>query len=325
MIVDCAFYEGGKRQAGDLTYEEAAEKTRFASKEGAFVWLGVVEPKQAEFMAIAEKYGLHELAVEDAIEAHQRPKLEMYGDTLLVVVKTAAYASETDLIEIGELIIFVNKKFIITVRHGKGPLDDVRKQIEERPDLVESGTGAVLHQILDRVVDDYEDTASAFDLDLQDVEKQVFSEDRNNPAERIYRLEREAIDFYRAVRPLLDVVDGLARGQFHVVGDPLHEYFRDVHDHLQRVHGEILGFRDLLSSSLQANLTQVAVQQNEDMRKISAYAAMLAVPTAIAGIYGMNFTHMPELNSPFGYPLALAVMLVVCLYLFRRFKQSGWI
>ena len=324
-IVDCAFYEGGHRQAGDLTYEEAAEKTKYSTKKGAFVWLGVVEPKEAEFKEIAAKYGLHELGVEDAIEAHQRPKLEMYDDTLLVVVKTAVYAGEPDLIDIGELIIFVNEKFIITVRHGKGPLDDVRRRIEARPDLVESGTGAVLHQILDRVVDDYETTASAFDVDLQDVEKQVFSEERSNPAQRIYRLEREVIDFYRAVRPLMDVVEGLARGNFRLIDDPLHEYFRDVHDHLQRVHGEILGFRDLLSSSLQANLTQVTVQQNEDMRKISAYAAMLAVPTAIAGIYGMNFTHMPELDSPLGYPLALAIMAIVCLVLFRKFKQSGWI
>ncbi|MBK8293679.1 MAG: magnesium and cobalt transport protein CorA [Solirubrobacterales bacterium] len=294
-------------------------------KKGAFIWLGMVEPNEEEFSTIADEYGLHELGVEDVIEADQRPKIEMYGDTLQVVVKTAVYTGEEVLIDIGELIIFVNQKFIITVRHGGGPLDDVRKRIEDRPDLVESGTGAVLHQILDRVVDDYETSAAAFDLDLQDVEKQVFSEERRSPARRIYRLERETIDFYRAVRPLMEVVDGLATGNYDLVNEPLHEYFRDVHDHLQRVNGEILGFRELLSSSLQANLTQVSVQQNEDMRKISAYAAMLAVPTAIAGIYGMNFTHMPELDSPLGYPLALAVMVLVCLVLFRKFKQSGWI
>lgn len=183
----------------------------------------------------------------------------------------------------------------------------------------------MLHQIVDRVVDDYEETARAFDLDLQAVEKGVFFEERNNPAERVYQLEREAIDFYRAVRPLMDVVDGLARDQFHVVGDRLHEYFRDVHDHLQRVNGEIVGFRDLLSSSLQENLTQVSVQQNEDVRKISAWAAMLAVPTALAGIYGMNFEHMPELESPIGYPLILLVMAVICGFLYRKLKRSGWV
>ena len=325
MIVDCAFYEDGRRQAGDLTYEEAAEKNSLSSGEGSFVWLGVVDPEGEEFHRIAAKYGLHELAVEDAIKAHQRPKLEMYGDTLLIVVKTAVYENSEELIEIGELLIFVNTKFIITVRHGGSPLDDVRRRIENRPDLVESGIGAVLHQILDRVVDDYGDAARSFDLDLQRVEKEVFSGERNNPARRIYRLEREAIDFHRAVGPLLDVVDDLTRGHFHVVDDPLHEYFRDVHDHLERVNSELLGFRDLLSSSLQANLTQVSVQQNEDVRKISAWAAMLAVPTAIAGIYGMNFEHMPELDSPFGYPLALGVMLAICLFIYRRFRQSGWI
>lgn len=325
MIVDCAFYEEGKRQGGDLTYEQAAEKTKYTGKEGSFVWLGVVDPDEAELKKIAGQYGLHELVIEDAIESHQRPKAEMYGDTLLIVVKTATYANVEDLIEVGELLIFVNQRFVITIRHGGESLEDVRRRVDDRPDLMEAGPGAVLHQILDRVVDDYGDAAKAFDVDLQQVEEQVFSDDRNNPAERIYRLEREALDFYRAVAPLLDVVDGLARGNYDFVTDPLHEYFRDVHDHLQRVYGEILGFRDLLSSSLQANLTQVSVRQNEDMRTISAWAAMAAVPTAIAAIYGMNFKYMPELDSPIGYPLILLVMLGICLYLYRRFKRSGWL
>lgn len=325
MIVDCAFYEEGKRQDGDLTYEEAAEKTRYSGEDGAFVWLGVVDPDEEELKKIAGQYGLHELAIEDAIESHQRPKAEMYGDTLLIVVKTATYANVTDLIEVGELLIFVNRKFVITIRHGGESLEDVRKRVDDRPDLMESGPGAVLHQILDRVVDDYGDAAKAFDIDLQQVEEQVFSDDRNNPAERIYRLEREALDFYRAVAPLLDVVDGLARGQFDFVNDPLHEYFRDVHDHLQRVHGEILGFRDLLSSSLQANLTQVSVRQNEDMRTISAWAAMAAVPTAIAAIYGMNFDDMPELHWKFGYPAVLLVMAAACSFLYYKFRKSGWL
>ncbi|HTU15673.1 MAG TPA: magnesium and cobalt transport protein CorA [Solirubrobacterales bacterium] len=325
MIIDCAFYEKGKRQDGDLTYEQAAEKTRYSGHAGAFVWLGVVDPAETELKRIAHQYGLHELAIEDAIEAHQRPKAEMYGDTLFIVVKTATYANPEDLIEVGELLIFVNPKFVITIRHGGRSLEDVRRRVEDRPDLVEAGPGAVLHQILDRVVDDYGDAAKSFDIDLQHVEELVFAADRRNPAERIYRLEREVIDFYRAVAPLLDVVDGLARGQFDIVNDPLHEYFRDVHDHLQRINGEILGFRDLLSSSLQANLTQVSVRQNEDMRTISAWAAMAAVPTAIAAIYGMNFEHMPELKSPLGYPLVLLLMLSICLYLYWRFKKSGWL
>lgn len=323
MIVNCAVYEDGKRRDGEkLSLEQAGQACR---KPGAFVWLGVFEPDADEFEEIAAKFNLHELAVEDAVNAHQRPKIELYGDTLLVVVKTAQYVDSNEVIEVGELLIFVNPDFIVTVRHGDGELSGVRERIERRPDLLRHGSAMVLYAILDHVVDGYEEAAEGVDVDIQEVEREVFSGERTNSAERIYKLEREVLDFTAAAAPLSVAVDEIARGHFEAVPDELHEYFRDVHDHLRRVNGRIAGFRELLGSVLQANLTQVSVQQNEDMRKISAWVAILAVPTMVAGIYGMNFHDMPELRWRFGYPVVLVFIAVACLFLYRRFRRIGWL
>jgi magnesium transporter len=322
MIVNCAAYENGARRAGDLSLEEAGGAAR---GDGAFVWLGVLEPSAEEFEAIATEFGLHELAVEDSVKAHQRPKVELYDDTLFVVVKTAHYVDSEEVIEIGELMLFVNPRFIVTVRHGEGELTAVRDRIERRPDLLRRGPGMVLYAILDHVVDGYEVAAQGVDIDIQHVEREVFSDEDGTPTERIYKLEREVLDFSTAVTPLSMAVDEIARGQFEVVPDELHDYFRDIHDHLRRVSTQIAGFRDLLGSALHANLTQVSVRQNEDMRKISAWVAILAVPTMVAGIYGMNFDHMPELHWRFSYPLVLVLIAVACAALYRRFKRSGWL
>jgi magnesium transporter len=323
VIVDCAVYEEGARREGGLPLHRAGHACR---KDGAFVWLGVVHPPQEEFDAIAQEFELHELAVEDAVNAHQRPKLEVYGDTLFVVLKTARYVEELEDVEIGEVQLFVNESFVITVRHGEtAALKEVRKRVERRSDLLLSGPAAVLYAIVDRVVDDYELVAHGVDTDIQEVEAQVFSPDRENPGERIYKLEREVLDFQRAVAPLAPVVDKLARGHFELIDPELHHYFRDVHDHLLRVSAQIGTFRDLLSSALQANLTQASVRQNEDMRKISAWVAILAVPTLVAGIYGMNFQHMPELGWSFGYPLVIGLIVVACTVLYLRFRRSGWL
>jgi magnesium transporter len=322
VIANCAVYERGQRRDGKLPLEQAGHAAR---EPGAFVWLGLVEPSAAELEAIAREFNLHELAVEDAIKAHQRPKVEAYDETLFVVVKTARYVDPEEVIEIGELLLFVNPSFVVTVRHGEGELGAVRERIERRPDLLRHGPGMVLYAILDHVVDGYEVAAEGIEVDVQEVERQVFSEDRDNPAERIYKLEREVLDFQAAVMPLAGSVEEILRGSFAPVPEDLHEYFRDVHDHLRRAAGRILGFRELLGNALQANLTQVSVRQNEDMRKISAWVAILAVPTMIAGIYGMNFEHMPELESRFGYPAVLLVIAVICLILHRRFKRAGWL
>jgi magnesium transporter len=322
VIVNCSVYERGHRRESDLPLERAGRAT---NDKGAFVWLGVVEPSAEELGTISREFDLHELAVEDAVKARQRPKVELYGETLLVVVKTAHYVDPEEVIEIGELLIFVNPSFIVTVRHGEGELSPVRERIEQRPDLLKHGPGMVLYAILDHVVDGYEEAARGIEVDVQEVERQVFSEDRVSPAERIYKLEREVLDFQAAVAPLSAAVDEIARGHFEVVPEELQEYYRDVHDHLRRASGRITGFRELLGNALQANLTQVSVRQNEDMRKISAWVAILAVPTMIAGIYGMNFEEMPELHWRFGYPSVLLLIAVVCAVLYRRFKRAGWL
>jgi magnesium transporter len=322
MIVDCAAYRAGKRREGELSMERAGET---AQQDGTFVWLGVVEPTEEEFMAIAEEFGLHELAVEDAVRAHQRPKLEEYGDTLLVVVRTARYVDPEEVIEVGELSIFVDPDFVITVRHGDIDLAPVRERLEERPDLLAHGPGAVLYAIVDNVVDRYIETAHGFDNDVREVELQVFSGDWGNPTKRIYKLEREVLDFQAASAPLGEALEELCSGHFAVVPEPLHEYFRDVEDHLRRVTTRIENFRQLLDSALEANLTQVSVRQNEDMRKISAWVAIAAVPTMVAGIYGMNFDNMPELHWRYGYPMVVAAVLVVCSLLYWRFKRAGWL
>ncbi|HKF83219.1 MAG TPA: magnesium/cobalt transporter CorA [Solirubrobacterales bacterium] len=321
MIVDCAAYQRGRRREGELSMERAGEAAR---EEATFVWLGVVEPSEAEFKSVADEFGLHELAVEDAVRAHQRPKVEAYGDTIHVVVKTARYVDPEEVIELGEISIFVAPDFVITVRHGNADLGPVRSRLEQRPDLLEKGPGAVLYAILDHVVDRYIDAAQGFDQDVREVELQVFGEGQN-PTERIYKLEREVLEFQAATAPLGEALEELCSRNFAVIPQNLHEYFRDVEDHLRRVSTRIENFRQLLDSALEANLTQVSMRQNEDMRKISAWVAIAVVPTAIAGIYGMNFEHMPELEWSLGYPAVLALIVAVCFFLYWRFKRAGWL
>jgi magnesium transporter len=322
MIVDCAVYEDGCRRAGDLPLTAAGEA---AQHDGSFVWIGVFEPSEEEFDAVRREFDLHELAVEDAIHAHQRPKAELYGDTLLVVLKTVRQVEGRADLMTGEILLFVNRDFVVSVRHGEAALHDVRLEIEQRPDLLQCGAGAVLYAIVDRIVDDYEPVVAAVEADIQEVEHEVFSPRRSNQAERIYTMEREVLDLHRVIAPLAPAVDKLARGHHTIIHPDLQTYFRDVHDHLLRISGRIDGFRDLLSSALQANLTQAAVRQNEDMRKISAWVAILAVPTGVAAIYGMNFSFMPELRWHYGYPVVMTTILVMCALLYWRFRRSGWL
>ena len=264
--------------------------------------------------------------MEDALKAHQRPKLEVYDDTLFVVIKTARYGEREEAVTLGEILLFVGANFVVVVRHGEGsPLIETRKRVEKRPELLACGPGAVLWAIVDHVVDDYLPVLHGLERDIDEVEDAVFSPVADNPAERIYFLKRELMEFLRGVRPLLDPLDRLARGSFTLLHEDVRPYFRDVNDHLVRVVEQLEGDRDLLTSILQSNLTQLSIRQNEDMRKISAWAAILAVPTMIAGIYGMNFQHMPELKSIWGYPFALGLMLVVCGGLWKAFKKSGWL
>lgn len=323
MIVDCAVYSAGHRH--DRPREIAGLRTEGREADG-FAWVGLVEPTATEFEAVRLEFDLHELAVEDAITAHQRPKFEQYGDTLFLVLKTARYVGPEEVVEIGEVMIFVGPDFVITVRHGEaGGLGDVRERLEENPELLRRGPGAALHAIVDRIVDAYEIVIDAVRADIEQVESEVFSPGSTNPVERIYKLRREVIEFGRATTPLRSALKELAAPDVPNVDPALVPYFRDVADHIARVTDQVDSFGSLLTGVLQANLTQVSVRQNEDMRRISAWVAIIAVPTMVAGIYGMNFDHMPELRWRFGYPAVLLLILVVCFTLFRRFRRAGWL
>ena len=326
MIVDCAVYENGSRRDGEVPLHEAYD---VCGRKGTLVWIGLYEPTPEEFDSLRREFELHELAVEDAIKAHQRPKIEVYGDMIFVVLKTARYVDPEEVVGLGEIQVFLGEGYVITVRHGDASeLHSVREALEDDPKRLERGPGAVLHAIADRVVDDYFPALEGLEEDVDQVEDQVFSparQDSGAVAERIYKLKREVLEFYRATAPLIEPFDRLTKGHHELIHSEVRAYFRDVNDHLMRTRDQLEGLRELLTGVLEANLTQVSVRQNEDMRKISAWVAILAVPTAIAGIYGMNFRHMPELGWRLGYPAALTLMLVICVSLHRAFKRWGWL
>jgi magnesium transporter len=323
MILDCAVYREGRRGDEDLSLHEAVNAGRAPE---AFVWIGLYEPTEDEFDSIRREFDLHELAVEDAIHAHQRPKLEVYGEMVFIVLKTARYIDPEEVVRLGEILIFLGSDFIITVRHGEASsLQEVRSRLEADPALLKCGPGAVLHAIVDHVVDDYAPALTGLGEDIDEIEDEVFSGRRTNPAERIYKLKRETLEFNKATGPLVEPIDRLARGHYQLIHPEVRAYFGDVNDHLLRIHDQLESYRDLLTSILEANLAQVTVRQNQDVRTISAIVAILAVPTMIAGIYGMNFEHMPELGWTFGYPLVLGVMVAICFALYRFFKRVGWL
>jgi magnesium transporter len=323
VIVDCAVYREGRRVARPRAIEGLRDE---ADDCRGFAWVGLFEPTAVEFDAVRREFQLHELAVEDAVSAHQRPKLEIYGDTLFLVIKTVRYLGSEQLVDVGEVMVFVGPDFLITVRHGEaGGLGNVREHLEGEPELLSLGPGAALHAIIDRIVDAYEPVVDGVLEDIEEVEAEVFSPESNNPVERIYRLRREVLEFARAAMPLRPALRELTAPAVPNIDPHLVPYFRDVADHAVRIGDHIEGFGTLLAGVLQANLTQVAVRQNEDMRKISAWVAIIAVPTAVAGIYGMNFEHMPELGWRFGYPAVLLFILVVCIGLYVRFRKVGWL
>ncbi|MEU4208814.1 magnesium and cobalt transport protein CorA [Streptomyces sp. NPDC026206] len=333
-VVDCAVYRDGKRASDHVSPAEAMRRVR---SEGGFAWIGLHEPAEHEFTGIAREFGLHPLAVEDAIHAHQRPKLERYDDTLFTVFKTIHYVEHAELtatsevVETGEVMCFTGQDFIITVRHGgQGSLRALRHRLQDDPQLLSKGPSAVLHAIADQVVDGYIAVADAVQDDIDEVEIDVFSDPgkgsrRGGDAGRIYQLKREVLEFKRAVTPLMRPMQLLSERPMRLVEPDIQKYFRDVADHLARVHEQVVSFDDLLNSILQANLAQASVAQNEDMRKITSWAAIFAVPTMIAGIYGMNFDHMPELHWKYGYPAVMAVTVAICVTIHRGFKRNGWL
>ncbi|MFI1352661.1 magnesium and cobalt transport protein CorA [Streptomyces sp. NPDC020898] len=331
-VVNCVIYRDGVRQDTAPTVEESVARVRKHNR--GFVWLGLHEPSETEFSRVAELFGLHPLAVEDAVQAHQRPKVERYGDVLFAVFKTVCYVEHEELtatsevVTTGEIMVFAGPDFVVTVRHGRhGSLGPLREDLEADPEQLAQGPAAVLHGIADHVVDDYLNVTDSVQDDIDQVESHVFSPQspRTADAGRIYQLKRELLELKRAVVPLARPIHVLATESMPSVEPAIQAYFRDVADHLIRVTEQITAFDALLDSILQAHLAQVTVAQNEDMRKITAWAAIIAVPTMVCGIYGMNFEHMPELHWRFGYPLVLAVIATACFFVHRGFKRNGWL
>jgi magnesium transporter len=323
MIMDCAIYRKGVRDDVDGDLSDALDAARELGD--SFMWIGLHEPSAEEFDLVADELRLHPLAIEDAVHAHQRPKIERYGDMLFVVIKPLRYIDETSDIEVGEIMLFLGKDFVITVRHGEGaPLKAVRRRLEGDPDLLRHGPSAVLYTVLDEVVDHYGSIAHEVETDIIDLERRVFAARRTTVTEDIYDLKREVLEFRGAEDPLIPVLQEIVKGRVNVAEGAL-EYFRDVLDHLLRVDEQVDSHNELLTNVLNAHLAQVGMQQNEDMRKISAWAAILAVPTMVTGVYGMNFDHMPELHQWWGYPAAMILIVAICVGLYRWFRKSGWL
>jgi len=326
VTVDSAVYRRGKRIVDDLPPSELGRVRKLATEPGDFVWVGLHEPSQDELATVEEEFGLHPLAVEDAFNAHQRPKLERYEHTLFLTLKSLWYVDENDAVETGEINMFVGDDFVVTVRHGSGSeLHSARRDLEAKTAVLTHGPSAVVYAVCDRVVDGYLSVMSSLEEDVDEVETSVFSPERTNDSARIYTLKREIAEARRAVLPLREPMRRFATGAVPGIEEGSAPFFRDVLDHLNQAAETVDGLDQLLSTAFDAHLAQISVQQNEDMRKISAGAAIVVVPTLIAGVYGMNFKHMPELSWQLGYPYAIVLMAACCFVLWVWFKRSGWL
>ncbi|GLY14791.1 magnesium transporter CorA [Kineosporia sp. NBRC 101677] len=326
--VDWGLYCNGRRvQSGD--FPQAVE---VAQQGEGFVWLGLHEPSSEQLEQLGEVFSLHPLALEDAASPRQRPKLERHESDMFLAMRTLAYLDSTDrdaggdVVETGAVMVFVGDWFVITIRHGKAAaLAGLRRRLEGDQEQLALGPSAVLHAVADKVVDDYLAVVDAVQQDLEEIESTVFAPRGNTDIERIYQLKRDVIEMKRTVQPLAAPLRELSERPRRLIHAEIREYFRDVSDHLARVHEQVASFDELLTSILQAGLARVSIAENEDMRKISAWVAIAAVPTMIAGIYGMNFEHMPELQQTWGYPAVLTLMATICGGLFRGFKRNGWL
>ena len=324
MIVDCAHYRGGERQHEEPLEIETAAEIASAAGEGEFVWLGLRDPTDDELAQAERGFGLNPLAVEDARHAHQRPKLEDYDGSVFIVLRPARYVDETESVEFGEIHLFLSGPYAIAIRRGEASELRPARQRLESSDLLRHGPGAVAWSVLDKVVDDYAPVVEGIDNDIQEVEQDIFARG-NDSTQRIYFLKREVIEFHRAVFPLLGPLNALESGAYPQIDPELRRYLRDVADHARRVDEQVNSQRELLTSILEANLALLSVRQNEVVRTISACAALIAVPTFMASIWGMNFVDMPELDEPWGYWVALAFMALVVVGLWRFFRRIQWL
>jgi magnesium transporter len=327
--VDWALYCDGRRSDEGLDFTAAAEKARAGS---GFVWLGLHEPSSRQLEQLGEVFDLHPLSLEDASSARQRPKVERHENDIFLAMRTLAYVDSVeqeeggDVVETGAVMVFLGDHFVVTVRHGKhASMTGLRRRLEADPEQLALGPAAVLHAVADKVVDDYLAVVDAVQQDIEEIESRVFAPRARTDIERIYQLKRDVIEMKRTIWPMGAPLRELAERPRRLINPEIREYFRDVSDHLARVHEQVASFDELLTSILQAGLARVAIAENEDMRKISAWVAIAAVPTMIAGIYGMNFEHMPELTHEWGYPAVLTMMLTICAGMFRGFKRNGWL
>ena len=342
-FVDNAIYVDGRRAVDPQSLDQTFEELRRCPDGGhSFCWIGLVRPSEREIHAVAEEFGLHPLAVEDAIHAHQRPKVERYGETLFVVLRPARYVDPVEVVEIGEVHLFLGPDFVVALRHAEEPrLGEVRKRLEQDPDLLRLGPFAVLYAVLDQVVDDYGPVLDGLQNDIDEIEVQVFGGDPG-VSKRIYQLSREVIEFQRAEQPLRGVIielQDLLKERASDTELELRRMVRDVVDHATQVVERTAGFRELLANILSVNsalvgqrqneemtrLTEASFEQNEQVKRISSVAAILFAPTLIAGIYGMNFASMPELHWALGYPMAILLMVLLCGVLYLVFRFRGWL
>jgi len=333
-LVDCAVYAEGHRLPGTLSYAAALTKVReieFLGHQG-FVWVGLREPNQAEMQEVADVFGLHPLAVEDAVCAHQRPKLERYDDTLFLVLKTVNYVPHESvtqarqIVETGEIMVFVGKDFVVTVRHGEhGGLSEVRKRMDADPEQLCLGPYVVMHAIAHDVVNHYLEVSHLVEADIDAIEEVAFAPGSKVDVEPIYLLKREVVELRRCVNPLSGAFQRIQHENKDLISKEVRRYMRDLADHHAEAAEHIGSYDEMLNSLIQAALARVGMQQNSDMRKISAWAGIIAVPTMIAGIYGMNFQFMPELKWQWSYPVVIAVMVGSCLALYFSFRKVNWL
>ncbi|GAB4099959.1 magnesium/cobalt transporter CorA [Sinomonas halotolerans] len=330
-IIDNVVYVEGRRAAHPESLEQTFET--LAETAGGMAWIGLYRPSVAEIQAVAREFELHPLAIEDAVTAHQRPKMERYDNVLFTVLRPARYLDETETVEFGELHVFTGPNFVVTIRHAEtAGVGQVRRRLEAEPELLRQGPEAVLYALLDRVVDDYGPVVAGLENDIDEIEDQLFAGD-HTVSRRIYELAREVIQFQRALHPLRPVFDSLERGSDkYGVDVELRRSLRDVQDHVEQLISRADSFRDILQNALVLDGTltanrqnQASAEQNEQVKRISSWAAIIFAPSVVAGIYGMNFTFMPELKWVNGYPFALFLMALVALAMYIVFKAKRWL
>ncbi|TGD88013.1 magnesium/cobalt transporter CorA [Mycolicibacterium sp. CH28] len=333
-MVDCAIYVEGQRLPGKYTHAAALAKVHELETQGqtAFVWLGLHEPDEHQMESVAQTFNLHPIAVEDAVHAHQRPKVERYDDALFLVLKTVKYvahesvAQARQIVETGEIMVFVGADYVVTVRHGDHTgLAGLRQHLETEHIQLALGPYAVMHGIAEHVVESYLEVAQLMECDIDTIEEEAFSPDLKTDIAQIYMLKREVVEMRRAVNPLTAALQKITTDHKDLMTKEVTRYMRDVLSLQSQAGDQISSYDELLSSLVQAELAKVGLQQNLDMRKISAWVAIAAVPTMIAGIYGMNFDNMPELHWQWGYPLVLSLMASVCGFLYFNFRRNHWL